>query len=247
MLKARADCWSTNLAQISSFIEVPSSEKLPSSSASTQKLLSSVCGLGWRFEFSKGVHCEVSKSNAFEPERRGSITVMYKTHQCRGMGFRNLTITVDVQFLGCAAAKKTSALKQVFHHPAISQDWEIGTYIEPFPPGQGKAHFVITVAFDPNDGLSLPTTISSRLSEVLALSLEGQMLIDTKFYLYSGKSKGKARNPRAVYGNAGLLTDTSTYVRDCKSPPPLIMFLPVLMAIASAFRLCIPERGSLWP
>jgi len=127
-----------------------------------------------------------------------------------------LTITVDVEFLGRNTAKKSSTSQKVFHPENISQDWNLGTYVEPFPH-QGKTTFKITVAFSPNDSLSFPTTISPNLTQVLASSLEGQMLLNTKFYLFSGKIEGKAGRPRAVYGNAALLTNTSTYMEDLLS------------------------------
>lgn len=214
MSNVQPDHWSTHPPSISSYIAIPAPHPVVCSDKSNYS--SPVCGLGWKFDFSRDSHFEVSKSNADLQERRSRITATFKSNLSSGMQFKDLVITVKVDFNGSKPGGPCSAPK-VFNNPSISQDLEIGTYNEPFPLRE-KTVFEITVTFNSKDQLSFPTSASSRLLQALATSLDGQILLDTKFYLFSGKFSGQVGRPRAVYGNATLLTGVSTYLRDCEFP-----------------------------
>lgn len=213
MSKIRPDHWGNNPAQITSFIEIPTSTSLGSQGVYS----SPTCGLGWKFEFSRTsypVHSRPFGSYHLAPSRH-RIVATFKSNLSYGTQFRNLRIVVNVEFKGHNAGETTSN-RQEYHHSSISNDIQIGTYEEP-PRHQGKTIFAITVIFDHNDQLSFPSTLSLGLSQYLAGSLNGQQFIDTKFHLFSSKVKDKPAHPRAVFGNAGFLKATSAYFQDRES------------------------------
>jgi hypothetical protein len=94
------------------------------------------------------------------------------------MKFRDLLFTVKVTFTGLQKAQRP--IHKSIRHDEISRDLELGTFDEPFPYN-GETVLEVKVQFSADDQLSFPVTPSTSLTRSLASSLDGEVLIDTKF------------------------------------------------------------------
>jgi hypothetical protein len=135
------------------------------------------------------------------------------------MPYGNLTMTVDVKTstkgVDCVADARRESFQQ-FSGLRISDHAQLGTYDVPFHLN-GRIIIEIMVMFGSEQQLSFPTSPSPGLSDALASSLDGQALIDAKFYLFSTRSMGKPASPRATFGNSVILKKMATYFKDCRS------------------------------
>lgn len=202
MQKTREDQWDGNPPQVTSFLELG----IPDSSAD-----SPVCGFGWRFRY-----------EATWTQLRGfSLSLWFDPHLCCGMRLQEfsieLTIVTSRQVIplipGVAMRKK----RILIHN-------------HPLQPVEGSlVQLKIKVTFNANDGLCFPTFDPPPVQlqsvfgggmetavRALRTSLVQPSFADTKIYLYSAKSGGRARRPRPLFGNSDLLASSCSYFKDCK-------------------------------
>jgi hypothetical protein len=129
------------------------------------------------------------------------------------MQFRDLVVDIVITFHG---NETKPLITKRWLHSSISRDFELGTFEEPFPPHSSRPVLRITIQFSTDDELSFPVTPAPALIHSLTSSLDGNILIDTKFYLFSGRVEKRVGQPLAVYGNAATLRASSSYFEDRK-------------------------------
>ncbi|KAJ3569233.1 hypothetical protein NP233_g5179 [Leucocoprinus birnbaumii] len=92
----------------------------------------------------------------------------------------------------------------------------IGSYEVP-KNYKGEVHVEITLRFSDSDELSFPTTSHQSITTALEQSLDASSFVDSKFYLFSTRIRGRPAHPRAVFARSALLIDRSPYLRDMVS------------------------------
>lgn len=213
MQRFRDDRWNTTPPSITTFLSYPNTPG--SVDAPVTSYTSPICGFGWGFRFARRHLYLESTGNSHVQELTGRVGLVFQPRACSGIRLKDVSICVRAKFPLKEDNNDCKTLEKHYDAVSLSAERAIGTYIEPFQLGD-RAFFEITLTFNRDDHLAFPTTNSSITNVTLTSSLDGLSPVDTKFYLYSAKVKGRPGQPRAVFANGKVVSDSSTYVRDCE-------------------------------
>ena len=215
--KFRDDVWCSNPPSVTSYIACLYPKTTTSHDIETL-LKSPICGFGWRFELLRKLRKIRQKSS---PNLQvqvwfvGQTTLFFQPHMCSSMPLKNVTITTKVYYPDVMNSQITT--ERVFSDVAIrsSTACDIGTY-RGLPQYSGRAHFIITVTFDPSDGLSFPNSSCTNTKSVLRRSLDVPSFVDTKFYLFSRNAGGRATCPKILFANSELMKSSGSFLKNCR-------------------------------
>jgi hypothetical protein len=194
LVKFQEDTWNSEPPQVTSYLAYDS--------ASSMRVLSPICGFGWRFSID--VLRRRSSPLWFE---RGTLSTAFGT-----IDFVVMISCKDENFRTTMTTSRSGLTNAKYH----LYDLELpSTTAEPL-------HIEITLRF--NTGLSLPTLPHPSKTDIspgnirmaLRSSLRTPSFVDTKFYLFSAKVKGRPAHPRPVFAKSTLLSEGCTYLKDRK-------------------------------
>ncbi|KAJ3573689.1 hypothetical protein NP233_g2262 [Leucocoprinus birnbaumii] len=177
---------------------------------------SPVCELGWAFE----VEMTAVPPDSWFPNPSDRVSLYIQPGmRVTGMGLTAARITVDTPIL--SAPSHTKEFKNV----VLDCRQRLGVYL--YPTLTGDVRFDITLTFDEENSrhLVFPAPAIANFSQSLSStnkalrnSLDDPSFIDTKFYLFSAKCRGKPTGPRSIYAKSTLLIGCSEYIQDLLSP-----------------------------
>ncbi|KAF5359477.1 hypothetical protein D9756_003556 [Leucocoprinus leucothites] len=207
--KLSEDTWNANPPQVTSYLAY---NKARSLNDKIVYYMSPNCGLGWRFQI-KGTSQQAIISDGCVQESTSQLDVTFQPHMCSSMPLSPVRVNVKVSY----PSNGTPATQEsVFADVSVKSDQFVGSYRTP-PRYEGQVHIEITLTFSDSDGLSFPTTSPPNAAAALQQSLEAASFVDSKFYLFSSKLRGRPARPRAVFAKSTLLIDRSAYLRDLLS------------------------------
>jgi hypothetical protein len=205
-LKKRcSDSWNSDPPQVTSYIAYPQTGVVDHPTTYT----SESCGLGWRFQITESREQTPTPDHVFEVVKQLDVT--FQPGVCSPMSLSPVWINVKVSYPSDAAP----TLEMEFISVPTRLNKFIGSYRAP-PLYKGQTHIEITLTFSDSDGLSFPNTSPPSATEALRQSLETSSFVDSKFYLFSAKIRGRPALPRAVYATLPLVIDRSTHLRNCE-------------------------------
>lgn len=215
--KFRDDVWCSSPPSVTSYIACLYPKTTTSHDIETL-LKSPICGFGWRFELLRKLRKIRQKSSPNSQVQVwfvGQTTLFFQSHMCSSMPLKNVTITTKVYYPDVMNSQITT--ERVFSDVAIrsSTACDIGTY-RGLPQYSGRAHFIITVTFDPSDGLSFPNSSCTNTKSVLRRSLDAPSFVDTKFYLFSRNAGGRATYPKILFANSELMKSSGSFLKNCR-------------------------------
>ena len=172
------------------------------------RLLSDVCGFGWRFGISS------TQQDSGSRRERGAIVhtytflleISFDPHLLSRTSLGPLTLSVKQRRL----ESNPSPVSRTYSLPASSV-----VVITSFATPDIADHPFIdcTVVFPSSLHLSLPKTTSRALKQIVHQSLLGVEFIDTIFYLFSLRGpSGRVRNPQPVFASSALLKGHAPYL-----------------------------------
>ncbi|KXN83062.1 hypothetical protein AN958_01899 [Leucoagaricus sp. SymC.cos] len=203
------DCWNSSPPQVTSYLTYSTCPDNPVTYTSPN------CGLGWRFQLTESYQCVLAGSGSLSSQLTKQLDVTFQPHMCSSM--RLSTVMVDLK-LSYPSCDESLTHEKRLDGVSVHSNQLIGSFKEP-SKYRGRVNIEITLTFNDSDGLSFPTTPTANTTEALRNSLDTASFIDSKFYLFSSRIKGRPgpARPRAVFARSELLKDSSSYMRDLLS------------------------------
>jgi hypothetical protein len=223
MKRDKADQWSLGRSPasiISSF--TLSLKEGHSDDIDKGRIYSTNCGLGWRF----AVVAKNADTELLEDKTSGNVLIVlqktryeliFDAHLIKRTDLESLTITTTAQHLTNWDPDSNYTSTKHISLRLWGNTFSLGVFnsVENFT---GDATLTFEVAFPATFGLSLPAEPPSlRIRQALDESLMGRDLIDTKFVLFTRRTREHQPGaPRAVFANSRLLHGFSTYLDTCE-------------------------------
>ncbi|KAJ7259804.1 hypothetical protein C8J57DRAFT_1515167 [Mycena rebaudengoi] len=157
----------------------------------------SVCGLGW---------CFSCTAEALPGTNEHWISVYFHPHLIRQAEYGRLSFSINTQNLRLASRKVETHLVLPLRSGITPGPIGLYTYSE----GKIQVPIIwITVTLPTSIGLSLPSSVDARLVEALVDTMDGDEVVDLKFYAFSAKGDGYVFSPRSIFAKTSLLTGFS--------------------------------------
>ncbi|KAJ7062244.1 hypothetical protein C8F01DRAFT_1136995 [Mycena amicta] len=183
--------------------------KTPSSDITSQRLAvgkddiySALCGFGWRFSVrAQELPKPTVVDSAGESVTSFQITLNFDPNLVRAASFGKLTLRTSVQHLLPSAQTPPPAQVEYNLPASNSYTFLLGTYV--YPSNAPTPRLSIAVAFPSSVGLPLPRTLTPKMMSTLEATLDGEELINVKFYAFSRRSEssisGTGTGTRAAF------------------------------------------------
>ncbi|KAJ7259803.1 hypothetical protein C8J57DRAFT_491558 [Mycena rebaudengoi] len=164
----------------------------------------SVCGLGWCFSCT--AEALPSSAEALPGTNEHWISVYFHPHLIRKAEYGRLSFSIDTQNLRLASRKVETHLVLPLRSGITLGPIGLYTYSE----GKSQVPIIwITVTLPTSIGLSLPSSVDARLVDALVDTMDGDEVVDLKFYAFSAKGDGYVSSPRSIFAKTSLLTGFS--------------------------------------
>ncbi|KAJ6456226.1 hypothetical protein C8R47DRAFT_1165561, partial [Mycena vitilis] len=159
-----------------------------------------VCGLGWHFSSSADPESGyLNHEGNILPAWR--ILVYCDPYLMRQASYGTLSFSFDIQHL--LVPQNTN------HYSSLNptyRDSQIGTFVYVLAGGPTMIPTIaITVKLPTDTVLSLPASLTPKMEQLLAGTMDGKEAVDVKFCVFTGKRAGYATDPRAIFAKSTIM------------------------------------------
>ncbi|CAK5264144.1 unnamed protein product [Mycena citricolor] len=152
-----------------------------------------VCGLGWRFavKIDRSSAQTVVVSDSGEVIQSYQVQLYFDPHLIGAAKYGELTLEVQVGHL----IPTVEIVPIKFHLPTGDPRNAANLGLHTYPGNARPPRVTVTITFSPTLGLTLPTPLDHRIERALEETLEGEELVDIKFYAFSRRDRSQPQSP----------------------------------------------------
>ncbi|CAK5279701.1 unnamed protein product [Mycena citricolor] len=151
-----------------------------------------VCGLGWRFsvKIDRSSAQTVVVSDSGEAIQSYQVQLYFDPHLIGAAKYGELTLEVQVGHL----IPTVEIVPIKFRLPTSDPRHTANLGLHTYPGNARPPRVTVTITFSPTLGLTLPTPLDHRIERALGETLEGEELVDIKFYAFSRRDRSQPQS-----------------------------------------------------